>query len=91
MYRAWLGLKALAWAWLWWARAFKILSQARIEGLFTIYGYNCQKLQNGVKKRQTMAKQYVMYNNKIHNIVVIFEAQDKHLTKYKELTKKKNH
>ena len=42
-----------------------------------------------MKKRQTMAKQYVMYNNKIHNIVVIFEAQDKHLTKYKELTKKR--
>ena len=41
-----------------------------------------------MKKRQTMAKQYVMYNNKIHNIVVIFEAPDKHLTKYKELTKK---
>ena len=33
MYGAWLGLKALAWAWLWWARAFKILSEARIEGL----------------------------------------------------------
>ena len=33
MYRAWLGLKALAWAWLWWARALEILSQARIQGL----------------------------------------------------------
>ena len=33
MFRAWLGLKALAWAWLWWARAFDILSQARIQGL----------------------------------------------------------
>ena len=36
-----------------------------------------------------MAKQYVRNNNEIHNIVVIFEAQDKHLTKYKELTKKR--
>ena len=42
-----------------------------------------------MEKRQTMAKQYVMYNNKIHNIVVIFEAQDKHLTKYKEFTTKR--
>jgi len=30
---AWLGLKALAWAWLWWAWALEILSQARIQGL----------------------------------------------------------
>ena len=63
VYWAWLELKALAWAWLWWAWAFKILSQARIEGLFTIYGYNCQRLQNSVKKRQTMAK----YHDAVQN------------------------
>ena len=28
MYRAWLGLKALAWTWLGWAWALEILSQA---------------------------------------------------------------
>ena len=33
MYQAWLGLKPLAWAWLWWACALEILSQAQIQGL----------------------------------------------------------